>query len=93
MNIFDSLRNYAGNWNVVNSRPFTEEEINAVKSAEVVASQYGNSVCFFMKAGGQTYIPLSNQSTLAIGDSVDMKSAKLLKLHRDGSDDIMRVEC
>lgn len=92
MNIFESLQVYAGNWNVVDSRSFSQDEINAVKAAEVVASQYGNSVCFFMKSGGQTYIPLSNQSTLGVGDSVDLNKAKLLKLHRDGSEDIMRVE-
>jgi len=92
MNIFSSLRTYAGNWNVTGSRAFEAEEINAVKSAEVVASQYGSSVCFFMKAGGQTYIPLSNQSSLGVGDSVDLTKARLITLHRDGSDDIVRVE-
>lgn len=39
-------------WTVTNSRPFSIEEIAAVDRAEVVASQYGNSVCFFMKGGG-----------------------------------------
>ena len=92
MNIFDSLRNYAGNWNVVNSRSFNEEEINAVSSAEVVASQYGNSVCFFMKSGGQTYIPVSRDSSLSVGDSVDLSKAQLITLHRDGKEDITRVQ-
>jgi hypothetical protein len=45
-----------------------------------------------MKSGGQTYIPLSNQSTLGIGEEVDLGAAKLLTLHRDGSADITRVE-
>ena len=83
---------YAGKWAVKESRSFSQDEINAVQSATVVDSQYGSSVCFFMKSGGQTYIPLSNQSTLGVGDSVDLNKAKLLKLHRDGSEDIMRVE-
>jgi hypothetical protein len=91
MNIFAGLQVYGGNWNVVASRNFDAEEIAAVKKAEVVASEYGNSVCFFMKSGGQTYIPLSNNSSLAIGDTVDLSSAKLLTLHRDGSEDITRV--
>ena len=92
MNIFAGLQVYGGNWNVVASRNFDAEEIAAVKKAEVVASEYGNSVCFFMKSGGQTYIPLSNNSSLAIGDTVDLSSAKLLTLHRDGSADINRVD-
>lgn len=92
MNIFAGLQVYAGKWNVVSSREFNDEEKAAVKRAEVVASEYGNSVCFFMHTGGQTYIPLSNQSTLGIGDEVDLNKAKLLTLHRDGSDDITRID-
>ena len=91
MNIFAGLQVYGGSWNVTSERNFEDEEIAAVKKAEVVASQYGNSVCFFMAGGGQTYIPLSNQSTLSVGDEVDLTKAKLLTLHRDGNDDIMRV--
>ena len=92
MNIFAGLQVYAGKWNVVSSREFNDEEKAAVKRAEVVASEYGNSVCFFMHTGGQTYIPLSNQSTLGIGDEVDLNKAKLLTLHRDGSEDITRID-
>ena len=92
MNIFDGLQVYGGSWNVVASRNFDAEEIAAVSRAEVVTSQYGNSVCFFMKAGGQTYIPLSNQSSLSVGDSVALAKAKLLTLHRDGDGNITRVD-
>ena len=92
MNIFAGLQVYAGKWNVVDSRSFNDEEKAMINRAEVVASEYGNSVCFFMKSGGQTYIPLSNQSTLGIGDEVDLNVAKLLTLHRDGSADITRID-
>ena len=92
MNIFAGLQVYRGSWNVVNSRSFEAEEIAAVKNAEVVSSEYGLSVCFFMNGGGQTYIPLSNQSNLGVGDSVDLTKAKILTLHRDGNDDITRID-
>ena len=92
MNIFAGLQVYAGKWNVVGTRSFNDEEKAMISRAEVVASEYGNSVCFFMKTGGQTYIPLSNQSTLGIGDEVDLNKAKLLTLHRDGSADITRID-
>ena len=92
MNIFSTLRVYAGKWAVSNSRSFGQEEIDAVESATVVDSQYGNSVCFLMKSGGQTFIPLSTNSTLGLGATVDLASAKLLTLHRDGDADIYRVE-
>lgn len=91
MNIFSRLQVYAGKWNLKSSRSFEAEEIAAVTKAEVVASQYGNSVCFFMKAGGQTYIPLSTDSTLTVGDSVDLSKAELLTLGKDGESDINRV--
>ena len=92
MNIFAGLQVYGGSWNVTNSRSFEAEEIAAVKRAMVVSSEYGKSVCFYMHSGGQTYIPLSNQSTLGVGDEVDLTKAKVLTLHRDGSDDINRID-
>lgn len=92
MNIFSSLRVYAGKWAVKASRAFSKEEIDAVDSAKVVDSQYGNSVCFIMKAGGQTFIPLSSDSSLAVGDTVNLDNAELLTLERSGEADIYRVK-
>ena len=92
MDVFAGLNVYGGKWNVTSERSFNAEEIAEVKKAEVVASEYGNSVCFFMKGGGQTYIPLSNQSSLTVGDEVDLATAKILTLHRDGSEDITRID-
>ena len=91
-NVFAGLQVYGGNWSVVDSRAFAAEEIAAVKSAQVVNSEYGKSVCFFMHSGGQTYIPLSTQSTLGVGENVDLSKAKILTLHRDGSNDITRID-
>lgn len=91
-NIFSSLRVYAGKWNLKSSRAFSPEEVAAVASAVVVASQYGNSVCFTMVGGGQTFIPLSQNSAKAVGDSIDLTSAKLLTLEKSGESDIFRVE-
>lgn len=91
MNIFNSLRVYAGKWVQKAARKFTDEEINAVEKAMVVDSQYGSSVCFLMKDGGQTFIPLSNTSSLSVGETVDLHNAELLTLGRAGEDDIYRV--
>ena len=92
MNIFETLKTYAGKWNLKSSRKFEEEEINAVFKAEVVPSSYGNSVCFFMKSGGNKYIALSNDATVSIGDSVDLSKAQLLTLEKKGESDILRVK-
>lgn len=92
MNIFAGLRTYAGKWAEKSRRAFSVEEISAVRSAEVVPSQYGNSVCFFMKSGGQTYIPLANTSSVGVGESIDLSKASLVTLGKDGEADIVRVE-
>ena len=92
MSIFDKLEVYAAKWAKTASRSFQTEEIAAVNEAVVVESDYGNSVCFFMKAGGRTYLPLSTESTYEVGDKVDLTSAKLITLSKSGEADISRVE-
>lgn len=93
MNIFSALRVYAGKWNVKDTRAFTSEEIAAVDTAKVVDSQYGQSVCFMMKSGGQTFIPLDQNSSKATGDIVDLNAASLVTLEKQGEADIYRVSC
>lgn len=92
MNIFSAINIYQGAWSEKARRPFSEEEIKQVKSATVVDSQYGSSVCFLMTSGGKAYIPLSNTSNLKVGDDVDLSSAELLTLGREGDADIYRVQ-
>ena len=80
MNIFASLKTYANQFNVVKRRNFSNEEIELVDNAKVVLSQYGMSVCFFMKAGFQHYIPVSRDSVVSEGDTVDLFKAEILTL-------------
>lgn len=91
MNIFNAIKVYAGKWQVKNTRNFTQEEIDAIQSASVVDSQYGLSVCFILRSGGQSYIPLDQNSTKSVGDSVDLSNAQLITLGREGDSDIIRV--
>jgi hypothetical protein len=93
MNIFSALRVYAGKWQVKETKKFSQEEIDLVDRAEVVDSQYGQSVCFFMKSGGQTYIPLDQNSSKATGDTVDLSQASIVTLSKQGEADIYRVSC
>jgi hypothetical protein len=48
-----------------------------------------------MRGGGKTYIPMSRDSKLCVGDKVDLTTAKIIHLHRNGgdpeTDDIFRV--
>lgn len=91
MNIFSSLQVYAGKWEVKSERNFSQEEINAVSNAVVVASTYGSSVQFTMKNGGLTYVPLAQDASLGIGEIVDLTKAKVLTLSKSGEVDIFRV--
>ena len=93
MNIFGALKVYAGKWQVKETKSFSQEEIGLVDKAVVVDSQYGQSVCFFMKAGGQTYIPLDQNSSKATGDTVDLSQASIVTLSKQGEADIYRVSC
>jgi hypothetical protein len=91
MNIFSNLQVYAGKWAEKSRRSFSQEEINAVDNTVVVSSNYGLSVCFFMKSGGQTFIPLSNDATVGLGETVDLNKAELITLSKQGEGDIIRV--
>lgn len=102
MNIFASLKVYQGKWsvktmrdengNVVeNPRSFEPEEIAFISSAKVVPSEYGNSVEFLRVNGGKSYIPLDKNSTLGVGDTVDLTVAKVLTLEKPGEKDIIRI--
>lgn len=92
MSIFgSSVRVYPGGWSISGERHFTAEEIAEVKSVSVVPSQYGLSACFLMKRGGKAFIPMSNDASVAEGDVLDINSATLLTLSREGEADILRV--
>lgn len=90
-NIFSALRTYAGKWSVKDTRDFTPEEIGGVKKAVVVSSSYGMSVCFYMRSGGMTFIPLDQNSSAGLGEEINLSKAKLITLGKDGEADIVRV--
>jgi len=91
MNIFAALKKYGSEYELKDKRDFEESEKAQVKSASVVLSTYGKSVCFIMKSGGQTYVPVSRDSVVNIGDTVDLDKAKILTLEKDG-ETINRIE-
>lgn len=92
MGFLDKLRTYAGSWNEADREKLSKAEVAQVASATVVEGQYGLSMCFVMKAGGKKFMPLSRDSKLEEGDSVDIKSVEIITLERDGDEDIYRAE-
>lgn len=83
---------YAGNWQKVNERPFSQDEKACITRAEVVESQYGPSCCFFLTTGQRGFIPMSSNSDYKVGDAVDLEKAKIVTLYREGDGEIERVE-
>ena len=78
-------------WKTCNIRSFTIDEKKSVENAIVVSSQYGPSVCFHMKQGGLTYIPLSDKSSKKIDEHINLDNAKLITLFHRGERNIYRV--
>ena len=92
MGFLDKLRTYAGSWSEAGREKLSKAEVAQVASATVVEGQYGLSMCFVMKAGGKKFMPLSRDSQLEEGDSVDIKSVEIITLERDGDEDIYRAD-
>ena len=93
MGILNSLRLYRGKWEESGRSAFSAEDINEVASATVVASDFGHSVCFMLKSGGMKFMPVSNTSKpTQVGDKVNLETATVVTLSREGDADIQRIE-
>jgi hypothetical protein len=80
--LFSKLREYGGSWEVVDSKPLDKKDIAETRRAEVVPSQYGNSICFHLKTGGMKFVPCGRDCDLEVGDEVDPKKVVILELER-----------
>lgn len=92
MNFFSDKKSYGGKWQVKSTRSFTPEEIDMVAKAVVVSSEFGNSCCFFMKGGNIHFTPMSTDSTLTVGEDVDLNKAQIVTLKKEGEHDIERIK-
>lgn len=80
-------------WTIKNIRKFTKEEKDMVFNAVIVSSKYGNSVQFNLRNAKPCFIPCSEDSTLGVGDNVDMDKAEIVTLYKKGESDIQRIRC
>jgi len=93
MGILNALRLYRGKWQVKSVAKFDANDAAEVKSAVVVPSEFGQSVCMTLKSGGAKYLPLSNTSrAVANGEEINVAECNVVTLGREGDDDIMRIE-
>jgi hypothetical protein len=89
----NALRLYRGKWQVKSIDKFDAADAADVKSAVVVPSDFGQSVCMTLKSGGARYLPVSNTSrALADGEQVNVAECNVVTLGREGDDDIYRIE-
>lgn len=93
-NIFSGVQIYGEPWEVKAEVNLDAEDKAMFSSAKVVSSDYGKSVCFFLKGGkGTQFIPMSNQGVqLAVGDEVNLDAVTIQVLGRSGEKDIMRAK-
>lgn len=91
---------YGEAWEVLNKRPFSDAEKEAIGSAVVMGATekykeiYGErkSVCFHMKNGSRAFLPLSTRGKdLDVNTVVDVNSANIVELKRQG-DTMLCVE-
>ena len=93
MGILNALRLYRGKWQVKSVDKFDAADAANVSKAEVVPSDFGQSVCMTLKSGGTKYLPVSNTSrALADGEQVNVAECNVVTLGREGDDDIYRIE-
>jgi hypothetical protein len=91
MSIFSGLQSYAGKWQVKSVSDFNAEDKALVSRASVVNSQYGLSVCFMMKAGNMHFIPVDQNCNASAGDEVNLDTARVVTLEKQGEADIQRI--
>lgn len=74
---------------------FTEATLSTIIRAEVVAGKYGLSVKVRRVKDGEiiiTFVPLSLNSRLKVGDIIDCSKCRFICLEKEGEDDIYRFE-
>ena len=63
---------------------YSKEEIESVVNTKVVQGTFTKMVRFKLNNGCIKYMPLFKHSKLLIGDSVDLRKAKLIELSGEG---------
>ena len=85
------LMTYAESWIPVSEKLLSKLDpkgFKEISSAHVMSKEQdwgmSTSICLMLKSSGRKYIPLSNQSSLKVGDEVDVNSLKVIELERSG---------
>lgn len=77
------LKKYQDTWTEVSRAKFESDDIDAIESMEVVASQWGISVKITWIDGEVSFVPCSKEvDDVCIGDTVDPAKCFLVTLKR-----------
>ena len=79
---------------LIESRYFTNQEIDAVRSLLIVKTPKGKAICFFMKKGGQSYISLlpSIEGKHNLGEAPDIRKLSIITFHKEGDGITLRID-
>lgn len=94
MSVLSNLRVYGhGKWQVKNVEKLSEEDVASIKSAEVCPSRFEGkaSICLVLKSGGVSYLPVDQNCSCEIGQSVDPNSIEIVTLSAQGEPDAIRA--
>ena len=82
------LKVYGESWNLVSSQKLGKEDVEGISGAYITSSEYGPSVCMYLKSGGTCYLSVDRDSEEKakenMGKSIDLIGLTLKKLERDG---------
>ncbi len=90
--LFNCKKESIGMWRCKSEIGLDAEDKAMFSNAKVVSSEYDQSVCFFLKRGGQTYVPISNLKELNVGDNVNLDTLLLQVLEKSHEQDVIRVK-
>lgn len=94
MNVFQSnLQTYGEKWKVTKTDVITAEDVKALRSYDVVDTEYGRCVLLMYVTGGQSYAKISEQGHMPqVGEKIDLVGKKFLTLSRTGEKDCYKIE-
>ena len=90
--LFNNKKESIGKWKCKAEVKMASEDKVMFSSAKVVSSEYGKSVCFFIKVGGEQYIPISNFDELNTGDNVNIDTLLFQIFEKENEKDILRIK-
>ena len=84
-NILLSFQVSGEHWQLINTRPFNDAEIDSVRSNCVMDNNPQKVACLHIKTGGYIFISICNdQEELIRGENIDIKTVELVRLcHRN----------